>query len=88
MTLYRRRVQYGMGDTFSNISDEELDCQIREILTQTPYSGETYVRRGMKGKGMHVQRSRVRESLKRIDGVARAVRRRYAICRRVYKVTH
>lgn len=35
---------------------------------------------------MHVQRARVRESLQRVDPVGRSIRRRYAICRRVYNV--
>jgi hypothetical protein len=52
----------------------------------TPYSGESYVRGSLKGKGIHVQRSRIRESLKRVDGIARAVRKRYAISRRIYNV--
>ena len=85
-TLYRRRLEFGVEDSFTEITDEELDKEIQGTLTLTPYSGESFVRGSLKGKGIHVQRSRIRESLKRVDGIGRAVRRRYAICRRTYNV--
>ena len=83
---YRRRLEFGVEDSFTEITDEELDKEIQGTLTLTPYSGESFVRGSLKGKGIHVQRSRIRESLKRVDGIGRAVRRRYAICRRTYNV--
>ena len=76
-----------MENNFTDITDEELDSQIQQTLDLTPYSGETYVRGSLKGRGINVQRFRIRESLKRIDGIGRAVRRQYAICRRTYNVT-
>ena len=85
-TLYRRRIEFEVENTFTEITDEELDRQIQETLNLTPNSGETYVRGSLKGRGINVQRFRIRESLKRIDGIGRAVRRRYAICRRAYNV--
>lgn len=86
-TLYRRRVQFGIDNSFTEIADDELDRQIQQTLNLTPYSGESYVRGSLKGRGINVQRSRIRESLKRIDGIGRAVRRTYAICRRTYNVS-
>ena len=68
-----------MENNFTDITDEELDRQIQQTLDLTPYSGETYIRGSLKGRGINVQRFRIRESLKKIDGVGRAVRRRYAI---------
>jgi len=85
-TLYRRRMEFGLSDSYTEITDEDLDDVIKNTLELTPYSGEVYVRGSIKGKGIDVQRSRVRESLQRLDGVGRAVRRRYAICRRAYNV--
>ena len=85
--LYRRRIEFGVENNFTDITDEELDSQIQQTLNLTPYSGEAYVRGSLKGRGINVQRFRIRESLKRIDGIGRAVRRRYAICRRTYNVT-
>ena len=79
-TLYRRRIEFGVEDSFTEMTDEKLDKQIQD-------SGESYVRGSLKGKGINVQRSRIRESLQRIDGIGRSVRTRYAICRRTYNVT-
>ena len=79
-TLYRQ-------NNFTDITDEELDRQIQQTLDLKPYSGETYVRGSLKGRGINVQRLRITESLKRIDGIGRAVRRRYTIFRRAYNVT-
>lgn len=86
-TLLRRRTEYGIQPNFSDISDIDLDKQVLEILQLTPYSGESYVRGSLKGRQkIHVQRTRIRESLCRVDPVGRSIRKRYAICRRVYNV--
>ena len=85
-TLQRRRAEFGLTANFCNISDSDLDRQVAEILQLTPYSGESYVRGGLKGRQIHVQRERVRESIHRVDPIGRSIRRTYAICRRVYNV--
>lgn len=85
--LYKRRIEFGVVNTFTDITDEELDMQIQQTLDLTPYNRETYVRGSLKGRGIHVQRFRILESLKRIDGLDRAVRLRYAISRRSYKLS-
>ena len=87
-TLLRRRIEYDIESSFSEVTDIELDEKIREILQLTPYGGECYVRGSLKGRNVNVQRSRIRESLQRVDGIGRGMRRRYAICRRVYNVPH
>ena len=45
-----------------------------------------YVRGGLKGRQVNVQRRRVRASIQRVDPIGRSIRKRYAICRRVYNV--
>ena len=85
-TLYRRRVEFGIVSSFSEISDDELDEQIQDILKLTPYVGESYLWGGLKGRNIHVQRARVRQSIRRVDPIGRSIRKRYAICRRVYNV--
>ncbi len=85
-TLQRRRIEFGIEPNFSEISDHELDNHIREILQLTPYSGESYIRGGLKGRQVNVQRRRVRASIQRVDPIGRSIRKRYAICRRVYNV--
>ena len=85
-TLSRKRSELGVEEGFSDISDDDLDREITHTLELTPYSGEIYVWGSLKGKGIKVQRSRVRESLRRIDGIGSALRTRYAIYRRKYNV--
>ena len=85
-TLHRRRIEFGIESSFSNISDGDLDQHIQEILQLTPNSGESYVKGSLKARGIAVQRSRVRESLCRVDPIGRSMRKRYAICRRIYNV--
>ena len=86
-TLYRRRIHFGIDNNFTDITEEELDDQIKLTLNLTPYSGESYVRGSLKGRGINVQRWRIRESLARLDGIGRAIRTRFAICRRTYNVS-
>ena len=38
-TLYRRRIEFGVENNFTDITDEELDRQIEQTLNLTPYSG-------------------------------------------------
>lgn len=88
-TLYNHRTQLDLVDygSFNNISNEVLDSVISEILHQTPGSGETYITGSLRGRGIRVQRWRVRERLRIIDPVGRAFRGRRAIQRRVYNVS-
>ena len=62
--IQRRRIEFGIEPNFSKITDSDLDRHVRDILQLTPHSGETYVRGGLKGRHVLVQRHRVRESLK------------------------
>ena len=77
---------YGIQPTFSEISNEDLDEQVRQMLCLTPYSGETYVRGGLKGRHIFVQRERIWQSIYCADPIGRSIRRGYSICRRVYNV--
>ena len=88
-TLYRRRLELNVTDTFLLIEDDdELDRVIQDKLRLTPYSGETYVKGTLQGRGITIQRARIRASLFRIDPVGRrAIRRRRQIVRRTYNVT-
>ncbi|XP_051814938.1 uncharacterized protein LOC127537125 [Acanthochromis polyacanthus] len=88
-TLYNHRLQLGLVDygNFANIADDDLDRLIAEVLSQTPGSGETYVTGSLRGRGIRVQRWRVRERLRIADPVGRALRGRRAIQRRVYNIS-
>jgi len=47
-TLYRRRQELGLHESFVDISYEELYTVITGMLNQTPYAGETYVSGGLR----------------------------------------
>ena len=85
-TLQRRRIEFGIDSNFSDISDNDLDNHVQEILHLTPYSGESYVRGGLRDRQINLQRHRGRDSIKRVDPIGRSICKRYAICRRVYNV--
>ncbi|XP_054593353.2 uncharacterized protein [Nothobranchius furzeri] len=88
-TLFNHRTQLGLVDygSFTNISNEDLDHLINEVIRQTPGSGETYITGSLRGRGVRVQRWRVRERLRIIDPVGRSLRSRRTIQRRVYDVS-
>ncbi|XP_060786524.1 uncharacterized protein LOC132892147 [Neoarius graeffei] len=88
-TLYNHRTQLGLVDygSFTDIANVDLDRLIAEILRQTPGSGETYITGSLRGRRIRVQRWRVRERLRTVDPVGRALRGRRAIQRRVYNVS-
>ena len=86
-TLYRRRQEFGLHESFVDITYEELYCTVvTGMLSQTPYAGESYVSGGLRARGIFVQRHRIRDILSKIDPVGRALRRRAAIQRRQYNV--
>ena len=85
-TLYRRRQEFGLHESFVDITYEELYTVVTGMLSQTPYAGESYVSGGLRARGIFVQRHRIRDILSKIDLVGRALRRRAAIQRRQYNV--
>ena len=57
------------GRVFSNLSDNELDDYVRQILTVTPGAGLRMVQGALKQRSLEVQRDRVLQSLRRVDPV-------------------
>ncbi|PIK57985.1 hypothetical protein BSL78_05073 [Apostichopus japonicus] len=89
-TLYRRRRQLQMrtsqGSNYSDITDEELDRIIRDILRISPNAGERIVIGALRGRAICITRQRIRLALRRIDPVGRILRRTRSIVRRTYTV--
>ena len=84
-TLSRRRQEYGITD-YTEIGEDELEWNVKDILQVTPFSGETYIQGALRSRGIHIQRWKIRDALQQVDPVNRAVRRRYTIRRRIYNV--
>ena len=88
-TLERRRREFQMPigkACYSDISDEELDRIVSQIIGLTPNAGETLVQGALRRRGLSVQRRRRRESILRVDPISRLLRRRQLIYRRHYQV--
>ena len=71
---------------YIEIDDKELDVFVRTILALLPNSGEVMIRGALRGRGVRIQRSRLRESVQRVDPTRKQRRQRLQIRRRVYKV--
>ena len=76
----------GPRSTYSDISHVQLCTVIREILNILPNAGETYVLGACRSRGIHVQRSRLRDAINTVDPINRALRRTVSIVRRQYSV--
>lgn len=93
-TLQRRRQECGVTvssptgsrQTYTEISQEDLCKVIREVLQVLPNAGETYVIGACSSRGIFVQRQRIREAIKIVDPISRALRRTVSIIRRIYSV--
>ena len=59
----------GMNLDFRDITDYELDVNVREILQATPNAGQRLVEGGLKHKGVCIQRHRIQEAIRRVDPV-------------------
>ena len=93
-TLRRRRLEFGMNIsetsgprlTYTNISNEDLCSEVRNILIILPEAVEATIIRTLRSTLIHVQRRRVREAINAVDPVSRALRRTVTIVRRKYNV--
>ena len=76
---------YGLSKMeFSDISDDHLDRQIKEITQEFPHSGEGLVKQLLLVRNIKVQR--LRDSLHRVDSEGIAQRSRGRLHRRTYHV--
>ena len=77
-TLHCRRHEFGLlvgvRENFSDVSNDDLDEYVREILEVTPSAGQRQVEGGLKQRGLRFQRHRIQESIRRVDPVLRTLR--------------
>ena len=71
MTLYRH---FGTINTYTTISDDELDEKVGLLKKAHPNSGERILDGMLVAKGIRVVRRRLRESIHRVDPVETAIR--------------
>ena len=83
MTIYRRRLEYGLNSSASgSLSDNELRVIFDEIRRDQPTLGETMTWGRLRSMGFHVTRSRLRQALRETDPLQRALRWRGELARR------
>ena len=86
-TIYGRMRSYGLSKLdFSEITDQQLDTKVSKIVQDFPFCGENMIKQLLLGKGIKVQRSRMRDSIHRVDSQGVAGRRKNRLQRRVYNV--
>ena len=86
-TVYRRMRTFGLSKlAFSEISDDDLDRAVNHICQDFPRCGENMLKQILSGKGIKVQRVRLRDSIHRVDSEGVEGRKRGRLHRRVYNV--
>ncbi len=83
-TIRRNLKSYGIQRMFSTISDDHLDLVIRLYKAKRPNSGIRYLIGFLRSHGIRIQKSRLYQSLNRVDGLGHALRQQTAIKRREY----
>ena len=73
-------------ELFSEMSDDEVDNRVEHVLQTSPNSGEKMIMGWFRGRGILVQRWRLRQSIMQVDPVGRELRQRTVTKRQVYSV--
>lgn len=89
-TIKRRFRDYDLSvsQTYSAIGDNELDEIIQQLVSEFPNCGYRRMTGFLRGRGIHVQQFRLRESMRRSDpeGVLLRALQLTPVSRRVYNV--
>lgn len=86
-TLRRRRQEFGLEtDGFTEISENNLTAVVQSVKSLTPNIGQSRMLGALRSRGLHVQRWRVREIMRKIDPVGTALRWNQVVYRRKYSV--
>ncbi|KAF5338124.1 hypothetical protein D9758_015377 [Tetrapyrgos nigripes] len=87
-TLRDRLKENNLNFKYSELTDDALDDLVKNYRNMHPGSGINYVISHLRNRNLRLQRSRVIDSIHRVDGLGRVYRTalREAIARRVYKV--
>ena len=88
--MCRRKHEFGLpvgvGENFSDVSNDDLDEYVKEILEVTLSAGQRLVEGGLRKRGFRIQCHFIQESIRRVDPVLRTLRAAQQIIRRVNSV--
>ena len=86
-TLRRRRDEVGVEtEGFTEISEENLTTVVQSVKSVTPNIGQSRMLGALRSRGLHVQRWKVREIMRKIDPIGTALRWNQVVYRRKYSV--
>lgn len=83
-SVRRNLTSYSFKRKFSALTDEQLDIIVRAYKQAKPDSGMRYLIGFLRSHNLNVQKQRVYDSLRRVDGLGAALRQRKTIRRREY----
>ena len=84
---YTMRCEYGLTDhEFTDISKVELRACIERIVHTMPDAGQNMIKGIIRGEGIHVSVTRIREGISEVDPINTALRWAIPISRREYSV--
>ena len=86
-TVRRNVTEANIDTQFSALSPEELDVLVRRFWEYKPDSGLHYVIGSLRDSGLRIQRSRVLDSIHRVDPLGTVLRQHASIHRRQYAVS-
>ena len=86
-TLRRRREEFGLEeDGFTEISEVNLTSVVQTVKSVTPNIGQSRMLGALRSRGLHVQRWRVREIMRKVDPIGTMLRWNGVVYRRKYSV--
>jgi hypothetical protein len=81
MNIHRNTLRYylkvyGVDSKFTQLSDGDLDLLVKMFRNFNPGTGLSYLIGFLRSHGLHIQRERVRSSVRRVDPVGHTLHRR------------
>jgi uncharacterized protein YneF (UPF0154 family) len=88
-TLYRRLQEAGINpNDYSTLTDHQIDEIMRSLKKDHPNDGEVLIKAHLLQMGIRISRSKIRQSIHRVDHEGVVRRRSSVIRRRVYSVPY
>lgn len=88
-TLRRKRKEFNTRqENFTRISEEELCEVVQSVRNLTPNIGQSRMLGALRSRGLHIQRWKVRQCLRKLDPIGTALRGHVAVYRRRYSVPY
>jgi hypothetical protein len=85
-TVYANMKEYGIPRLFSDITDDQLDSLVTQYKELHPSAGLRFMMGHLRSASFRVQKTRVGDSLKRVNGVGTRLRKQKAVKPREYSV--